>query len=224
MRTKVLVVIMTLFAGMASAQRRSSGGGGIKSAGTTKPSAVKASAARTAKPAANGTTQKSGQVKPTVVRQKITTAPSTSTRTGIMRTTAPAASASRTVVEYGHPSHSTWSRFWWGGGPYFGTWYRPGWYYPWAVYPSYWYWNGWSGYRFEYESRPADASGIKFDLGQIKAKADRKAIEEAGYTSPTIREGKDTTAQWKAFLNGSSRLTRGIMMSRLPWRMPAKST
>ncbi len=117
MRTKVLVVIMTLFAGMASAQRRSSGGGGIKSAGTTKPSAVKASAARTAKPAANGTTQKSGQVKPTVVRQKITTAPSTSTRTGIMRTTAPAASASRTVVEYGHPSHSTWSRFWWGGDP-----------------------------------------------------------------------------------------------------------
>jgi hypothetical protein len=73
---------------------------------------------------------------------------------------------------------------WWGGGLYLGTWYGPGWYYPLAVYPGFWYWSGWAGYQFEYEQRPAGASGIKFDLGQIKVKADRKAVREAGVYLP----------------------------------------
>jgi hypothetical protein len=54
----------------------------------------------------------------------------------------------------------------------------PGWYYPGAVYPGFWYWNGWTGYQFAYETRPS-LSGVIFDLRQIK-KTSRKAVAEAG--------------------------------------------
>jgi hypothetical protein len=78
---------------------------------------------------------------------------------------------------------------WWGGGFYLGAWYGPGWYYPWVVYPGYWYWNGSAGYRFEYEPHAAEASGIKFDLNQIKAEADRKTVAEAGVYLPDENGG-----------------------------------
>jgi hypothetical protein len=86
------------------------------------------------------------------------------------------------AASYGRGSHATWSRMWWGGGWYSGGWYGPGWYYPWAVYPGYWYWNGWAGYRYEYAPY-ASGSGIKFDLGQVP-KADRKTVAEAGVYLP----------------------------------------
>ena len=164
---------------MASAQRRSS------PRRHQEPLAPPTERGEDAKPAANGTTQKSPQAKPTVVRQKITAAPSTSTPAWIMRTTAPAASASRTVVEYGHPSHSTWSRFWWGGGPYFGNLVPSGVVLPVGGVP-----NKLPAPLVGISISSLVASGIKFDLGTEKQRPTAKPSRKPGVYLPNDKGGK----------------------------------